>query len=76
MFHTSPGGAGSAHIKFVITEGTVFGALDPGVVSDFKYRVVNPHWNRLFARPHILIDDMRAEIEQNRRTLELLSLRP
>jgi hypothetical protein len=41
IIHTSAGGAGATHITFVIPEGGVLGAFEPGVKSDFKYRVVN-----------------------------------
>ena len=41
IIHTSAGGAGATHVKFVIPDGGVLGAFEPGVKSDFKYRVVN-----------------------------------
>ena len=41
VLHTSAGGAASAHIKFEVPEGAFFGVFDPGVKSDFKWRVVN-----------------------------------
>jgi len=41
IFHTSPGGSGSTHIKFVLAEGTGGGAFDAGARVDIMYRVVN-----------------------------------
>src|SRR5688500_14789326 len=39
IIHTSAGGAGATHVKFVIPEGGILGAFEPGVESEFKYRV-------------------------------------
>jgi len=41
IFHTSPGGSGTTHIKFVLAEGTAGGAFDAGAKVDIMYRVVN-----------------------------------
>jgi hypothetical protein len=41
IIHTSPGGAGSTHVKFSFPEGAPFGGLEPGVLRDTKYRLVN-----------------------------------
>jgi hypothetical protein len=41
IIHTSAGGAGATHVTFVIPDGGILGAFEPGVKSDFKYRVVN-----------------------------------
>ena len=41
ILHTSAGGSASTHIKFPIAEGGALGAFEPGVKSDFKYRVVS-----------------------------------
>ena len=41
ILHTSVGGSASTHIKFAIAEGGALGGFEPGVKSDFKYRVVS-----------------------------------
>jgi hypothetical protein len=41
IFHTSAGGSGSTHIKFVLAEGVAAGAFDQGARVDIMYRVVN-----------------------------------
>jgi hypothetical protein len=41
IFHTSAGGSGSTHIKFVLAEGVAGGAFDEGARVDIMYRVVN-----------------------------------
>jgi hypothetical protein len=41
IFHTSAGGSGSTHIKFVLAEGIAGGAFDHGARVDIMYRVVN-----------------------------------
>jgi hypothetical protein len=41
IFHTSQGGSGSTHIKFVLAEGVAGGAFDEGARVDIMYRVVN-----------------------------------
>lgn len=41
IIHTTQGGSGSTHIKLPVAEGGALGAFEPGVASDFNYRVVN-----------------------------------
>jgi hypothetical protein len=41
IFHTSRGGSGSTHIKFVLAEGIAGGAFDEGARVDIMYRIVN-----------------------------------
>lgn len=41
VIHTSPGGAGSTHIRFELAEGFQNGAYEPGARVDQMFRVVN-----------------------------------
>lgn len=41
ILHTSPDGAGAVNGVSVVPEGAFFGAFEPGVKTDFKYRLVN-----------------------------------
>ena len=41
VIHTSPGGAGSTHIRFELPEGFQNGAYKPGATVDQMFRVVN-----------------------------------